>query len=135
MAGIIGAVSGTVLVVFLATVTWAIVQDYYWVVMAPVMGGMIGAMTGKRLCGTDAAVSGSIGGTMGSLIGAFLAVASAEIYRGGEWALYGGLYGAAAAAICGAVIGSIDAARRGIIAHFLDQNRPNRTGSCLHSGR
>jgi hypothetical protein len=117
VAGMIGAVSGTILVVFLGNVTWAFVQTYSWTVIGPVVGGSLGAIAGNWLRGKPAAILGCISGMIGGLVGAFLAVASAEVYQGRDWTLYGGLYGAAGAAICSVIVSSIGAAIGGIVAH------------------
>jgi hypothetical protein len=104
-----GAISAGLIVVMLGLLEWEFVRGIAGVAIGALIGTSIAAAFSAAISNGDrlrARVIGGLGGFVAGGIGAFCAIASAEMWRGLEWAVYGGLYGA----FVGSLMGGITAA-------------------------
>jgi hypothetical protein len=112
LGGMAGAVGGVLAVVALGTLAWEVVRG----MSGLAIGVIVGAATGIAVCEAISKGNaprlwpvGGLAGILGGGIGAFCTIASAELWQGMDWAVYGGLYGAFTGAFVGAVTSALTA--------------------------
>jgi hypothetical protein len=111
LGGVAGAVGGVLAVVLFGLLSWESVKGASGILTGTVVGAFLGTTVDAAIRRLSEPVrgllGGGVGGACGGGVGAYWTVASAELYRGTDWAVFGGLTGALIGAVLGAFAGPL----------------------------